>query len=291
MTVLLDQHTTVVVQGITGSMGRFQCAEMLAYGTKIVAGVSPGHGGTAVEGVPVFNTMREAADATSAHMSIIFVAAARAKTAILEAIDVGIGGIVCVAEFMPVHDAITVRRTAKERGVRLIGPNCSGLISPGKAKLGFYSDEVCLPGDIGVMSKSGTLSYAALVELKRRGIGESTVICVGGDEVKGTTFADCLELFEADPETHAMLLIGEIGGREEELAAAAIASGKISKPVVAFISGRTVPPGRSIGHAGAIITGSRGTYESKVKALSAAGAMIAETLEDIPTLLENGHGR
>jgi succinyl-CoA synthetase alpha subunit len=288
MSVLLDARTKVLIQGITGGMGRFQCAEMLAYGTKVVAGVGPGRGGTFVEGVPVFDTVRRAVRETGAEMSIIFVAAARAKDAIYEAVEAGLDRVVCVAEFMPVHDVIEVRRKVRETGVRLIGPNCSGLISPGKAKVGFYSDDVCMPGDVGVMSKSGTLSYATLLEMKREGIGASTVIGVGGDEVKGTTFTDCLELFEADPETRAILMIGEVGGREEERAAEYIRD-KGTKPVVAFISGRSIPPGRSIGHAGAIVVGDKGTFQGKVDALTAAGVRMARTIEDIPTLLRQSH--
>jgi succinyl-CoA synthetase alpha subunit len=289
MSVLLDRGTRVLVQGVTGPMGRFQTEEMLRYGTRVVAGVSPGRGGTEVGGVPVFNTVRRAVDETGAEMSIVFVAAERAKDAIYEGIDAGIRRIVCVAEFMPVHDVIEARRRSIETGTRLVGPNCSGLISPGKAKVGFFCDEVCLPGDVGVMSKSGTLSYAILLEMKRRGIGASTVVGVGGDEVKGTTFRDCVELFEADPETRAILIIGEVGGREEEEAAAWIGE-RGNKPVAAFVSGRTIPPGRSIGHAGAMVVGAKGTHRAKTDALAAAGVRIAETIEDIPDLLRNGHG-
>ena len=284
MTILLDESTRVLVQGITGPMGRFQATEMLAYGTRVVGGVSPGKGGEQVQGVPVFDTMRRAVGETGADMSILYVAAARAKDAIYEAIDAGIRKIVCVAEFMPVHDVIEIKRKVVETGTRLVGPNCSGLISPGKAKVGFYCDEVCIPGDVGVMSKSGTLSYATLLELRRAGIGASTVVGVGGDEIKGTTFGDCLEMFEADPGTRAMLIIGEVGGREEEDAAAVVAA-TITKPVVAFVSGRTIPPGRSIGHAGAMVVGNRGTHRGKVEALAGAGVRIAETIEDIPHLL------
>lgn len=288
MTVLLDQTTKVLIQGITGGMGRFQCAEMVAYGTRVVAGVGPGRGGTLVEGVPVFDTVSRAVAETGAEMSIIFVAAMRAKDAIYEAIDAGLKHIVCVAEFMPVHDVIEIRRRLRETGVRLVGPNCSGIISPGKAKVGFYSDEVCMAGDIGVMSKSGTLSYATLLELKRQGIGATTVIGVGGDEVKGTTFSDCIALFDADPDTRAILMIGEVGGREEEAAAEYIRA-KGRKPLVAFIAGRTIPPGRSIGHAGAIVVGSKGTFQGKIDALTAAGVRIARTIEEVPTLLRQTH--
>ena len=288
MTVLLDDCTKVLIQGITGRMGRFQCAEMLSYGTRVIAGVSPGRAGASVEGVPVFDTVRRAVQETGAEMSIIFVAAPRAKDAIYEGIDAGLTRIVCVAEFMPVHDTIEIRRKVRESGVRLIGPNCSGIISPGKGKVGFYSDDVCMPGDVGVISKSGTLSYAILLEMKRQGIGATTVIGVGGDEVKGTTFTDCLKLFEADPETRAILMIGEVGGRDEENAAEYIrANGK--KPVVAFLAGRTIPPGRSIGHAGAIVIGNKGTFQGKIDALTAAGVQVAHTIEEVPVLLRQCH--
>ncbi|MEZ5843890.1 MAG: succinate--CoA ligase subunit alpha [Hyphomicrobiaceae bacterium] len=288
MSILLDRNTRVLVQGITGPMGRFQAEEMQRYGTCIVGGVSPGRGGTRAAGVRVFDTVDTAVAETGAEMSILFVAAARAKDAIYEAIEAGIKTIVCVAEFMPVHDVIEIRRRVRESGVRLIGPNCSGLISPGHAKVGFYCDEVTMQGDVGVMSKSGTLSYAILLEMKRRNVGASTVVGVGGDELKGTTFRDCVELFEADPATRAILMIGEVGGREEEEAASWIAK-RAKKPVVAYVSGRTIPPGRSIGHAGAMIVGSKGTHFSKIEALSAAGVQIARTIEDIPLLLRSDH--
>lgn len=290
MTILLDRDTRVIVQGITGPMGRFQAEEMRRYGTRVVAGVAPGRGGAVAADVPVFDTARRAVAETGAEMSILFVAAQRAKDAIYEAIEAGVKTIVCVAEFMPVHDVIEIKRRVRESGVRLIGPNCSGLISPGRAKVGFYCDEVTMPGDVGVMSKSGTLSYAILLEMKRKDIGATTVVGVGGDEIKGTTFRDCIELFEADPATRASLIIGEVGGREEEEAAAWIAR-HARKPVVAYVSGRTIPPGRSIGHAGAMIIGSKGTHASKVEALSAAGVRIARTIEDIPALLRSPHAR
>jgi succinyl-CoA synthetase alpha subunit len=286
MSVLLSENTRVIVQGITGKMGRFQCTEMLRYGTRVVGGVSPGRSGTEVAGVVVFDTVRQAVGETGGEMSIILVAASRAKDAIYEAVDAGIRVIVCVAEFVPVHDSIEIRRRLHGTGVRLIGPNCSGLISPGKAKAGFYCDEVCMPGDIGVMSKSGTLSYATLLELKRKGLGASTVIGVGGDEVKGTSFADCVGLFEGDPDTGAILIIGEIGGRDEELAAEYIRTNG-TKPTVAFIAGRTIPAGKNVGHAGAIVVGNKGAYASKVEAFKAAGVPVAETIEEIPTLLSN----
>lgn len=266
-------------------MGRFQTEEMLSYGTKVVAGVSPGRGGESVHGVPVFDTVEQVVGERRPDMTITFVAAARAKDAIFEAIDAGLRKIVCVAEFMPVHDMVLVLRRVRETGTRLVGPNCSGLISPGEAKVGFYCDDVCMKGDIGMMAKSGTLSYAVLLELKRRGLGVSTVVGVGGDELKGTTFRDCVELFEADPDTRAMVLVGEIGGREEEEAAAYIA-GRGRKPVVGFVAGRTIPHGSRIGHAGAMVIGNKGSYEGKVRALGEAGVRVASVIEDIPGLLE-----
>lgn len=288
MSILIDRNSRVLVQGATGPMGGYQVQEMIAYGTNVVAGISPGKGGTKIHGVPVFNTVQSAMAATGADLSIIYVAAQRAKDAIYEAIGAGLRKIVCVAEFMPVHDVIEIKRKLRETGTRLIGPNCSGLISPGEAKAGFYCDEVCMPGDIGVMSKSGTLSYAVLAELKRRGIGASTVVGVGGDEIKGTTFRDCIELFEADSKTRAMLIIGEIGGREEEEAAVYIKA-RAKKPIVAYISGRSIPPGRSIGHAGAMIVGNKGTHQAKVDALKDAGVRVADTIEDIPSFLRKNH--
>ncbi|MFO0995229.1 MAG: succinate--CoA ligase subunit alpha [Alphaproteobacteria bacterium] len=285
MSVLLDRTTRVLVQGITGAMGRFQAEEIRRSGANLVAGVSPGRGGVRVADAPVFDTVAEAVAETGAEMSVMFVAGARTKDAAFEAFAGGIKTVIAIAEFVPVHDVILMKRRAKDAGARLIGPNCAGLISPGEAKVGFFCDDVCRPGDIGVMAKSGTLSYAILAEMKRRGLGASTVIGVGGDEIKGTTFADGLALFEADPRTRAMLIIGEVGGEDEERAADHIRT-EGRKPVVAFITGRTVPPGRAIGHAGALIRGERGTHRSKIAALRSAGARVADSIEDIPDLLK-----
>lgn len=284
MSIFLHRDTRVCVQGITGPMGQFQTREMLAYGTRVVAGVSPGKGGTTFDGVPIFNTVRRAVEETGAELSCLWMGAPRVKDAIFEAVDAGIRTIVCVAEFMPIHDMLVIKRRVEASGTRLIGPNCSGVISPGQAKAGFYCGEVCAVGDIGVMSKSGTLSYLVLLELKRRGLGESTIVGVGGDEIRGTTFRDCLALFEADLATRAMVMIGEVGGRDEEDAAEYVAQA-VTKPVVAFVAGRTIPPGRSIGHAGAIVKGTRGTYAGKVRALRTAGVRVARTIDDIPDLL------
>ena len=286
MAILVDRDTRVCLQGITGPMGAFQAREMLAYGTNLVAGISPGRGGSNVDHVPVFDTVRAAVTETGAELSLIYVAAPRLKGAVFEAIDAGIRTIVCVAEWVPVHDMVLIMRRVRETSTRLIGPNCSGIISPGQAKIGFYCDEVCAPGHIGVMAKSGTLSYATLAELKRAGMGASTVVGIGGDEIRGTSFRDCLELFEADPKTDAMLLIGEVGGTEEERAAEYVAR-HCKKPVVAFVAGRTIPPGRNIGHAGAMVLGDRGSYEGKIAALSAAGIRVAKLIEDVPNLLRS----
>jgi succinyl-CoA synthetase alpha subunit len=286
MSILLHRDTAVCVQGITGQMGQFQTREMLAFGTRVVAGVSPGKGGSTFEGIPIFNTVAQAVAATGIELSCLWMGAARAKEAIFEAVDAGVRTVVCVAEFMPVHDMLIVKRRLHESSTRLIGPNCSGLISPGQAKAGFYCGEVCAEGYIGVMSKSGTLSYAVLLELKRAGMGESTIVGVGGDEIKGTSFRDCLALFEADPETKATVMIGEVGGHDEEEAAEYVAQA-ITKPVVAFVAGRTIPPGQSVGHAGAIVKGRKGTHEGKVRALTAAGVRVATTIEEIPSLLRD----
>lgn len=283
MAILVDRDTRVCIQGITGAMGRFQAQEMLSYGTKLVAGIAPGRGGSSIGPVPVFNTVREAT-ATGVELSVIYVAAPRLKDAIFEAVDADIRKIVCVAEWAPVHDMVMIMRRIRETGTRLIGPNCSGVISPGKAKVGFYCDEVCAPGRIGVMAKSGTLSYAILAEMKRAGLGASTVVGIGGDEIRGTGFRDCLEMFEADPETDAMLLIGEVGGTEEERAAEYVAR-HCRKPVVAFVAGRTIPPGTNIGHAGAMVLGNRCSYEGKMAAFAAAGVRVARLIEDVPGLL------
>jgi succinyl-CoA synthetase alpha subunit len=284
MSILLDRATRVCLQGITGPMGRFQAEEMRRYGTNLVAGVSPGRGGENVAGIPVFDTMERATRATGAEMTIMFVAAARLKDALFEAIAAGIRMIVCVAEFVPVHDMVVIKRRVSDAGVRLIGPNCSGIITPGEAKVGFYCAEVAVPGDIGLIAKSGTLSYITLLEMKRRGLGTSTIVGIGGDEIKGMDFADCLELFDADPATRAVVMVGEVGGRDEEIAADHIRR-RGRKPVVALIAGRTIPPGRAIGHAGAFIIGSKGTHASKVTALRDAGVRVAETVEQIPELL------
>jgi succinyl-CoA synthetase alpha subunit len=267
-------------------MARQQVVDMLAYGTRVVSGVSPGKGGADVEGVPVFDTVQSAINHQAVDLSMVFVSAARTKDAVCEALECGIRRIVCVAEFMPVHDVIAMLTRSRTVGAVLVGPNSSGLISPGEAKAGFYCDEVCLPGRVGVITKSGTLSYAILVEMKKAGIGASTVVGVGGDDIRGTTFCDCIEMFEKDDATDIILMIGEIGGEEEEKAAEYIKS-KPGKPVVAFIAGKIVPPGKSIGHAGAMVIGARGSHESKIRSLEAARVRLAETIDQVPEIISD----
>jgi len=284
MSILLNAETRVLVQGITGKMAHQQVTDMLAYGTRVVSGVSPGKGGTNVEGVPVFDTVQSALTYQPIDMSLVFVSAARTKDAVCEAIECGIRRIVCVAEFMPVHDVISMLARTRSVGAVLVGPNSSGLISPGAAKAGFYCDEVCMPGNVGVITKSGTLSYAILMEMKKAGIGATTVVGVGGDDIRGTTFCDCIAMFEKDDATDVILLVGEVGGEEEEKAADYVKNNR-GKPVVAYVAGQTIPPGKSIGHAGAMVVGNRGTHESKIRALKAAGVHLAETIDQVPEII------
>ncbi len=280
MSILIDERTAVLVQGITGNEGRFHTAQMVEYGTKIVAGVTPGKGGQDVDGIRVFDTVSEGVEATGADASIIFVPPAFASDAILEAAEAGIGLIVCLTEGIPTNDMIDVRRYLDERGTQLVGPNTPGLISPGKSKLGVMAGYIHKPGPIGIVSRSGTLTYEVVHQLTELGIGQSTCVGVGGDPIVGLSFAELIPLFEADPDTAGIILIGEIGGSAEEEAAALIADG-VSKPVVAFIAGQTAPPGRRMGHAGAIITGGSGTAAAKMAALRAAGVHLAESPAEI----------
>jgi len=277
--ILVDENTRVVVQGITGFQGSFQTKRMLDYGTKVVAGVTPGKGGSEVHGVPVFNTVEEAVAATDSNTSIIYVPARFATDAIFEAFDAGLDLVVCVTEGIPLYDELLIHRRLKEVKSKLLGPNCPGVISPGKSKVGLLPDKSFTPGNLGVVSRSGTLTYQVCENLTKAGIGQSTVVGIGGDPLPGLTFVDVLKMFEEDDETKAVLLIGEIGGTAEEEAAEFIK--KMSKPVVAFIAGRTAPPGKRMGHAGAIIEGSTGTAEAKIAALHEAEARVAETLFDI----------
>jgi len=274
MSILIDEKTRLVVQGITGRDGSFHTRAMIADGTNVVAGVTPGKGGQKVDDVPVFDTVRDAVTETDANTSVIYVPAPFAADAVLEAANAGIKLVVCITEGVPVLDMVEVAPALREMGVRLVGPNCPGLISPGKSKVGIMPGSICIPGPVGLVSRSGTLTYEVVASLTAAGVGQSTCLGIGGDPIVGTRFVDALELFEADPETKAIAMIGEIGGSDEETAAELIKA-KIKKPVVSFIAGRTAPPGRRMGHAGAIISGSSGRAEDKIAALEAAGVHVA----------------
>jgi succinyl-CoA synthetase alpha subunit len=277
VSIFVDENTKVVVQGLTGRQGSFYGLRNREYGTKVVAGTNPRGGGTDVEGIPVFTTVAEAVEKTGASASFIIVPAPAAPAAIVEAAEAGIPLIVCVTEGIPAQDEARVFNQLKRNhpDTRLIGPNCPGLITPGKCNIGFIPAEVAKPGGpVGIVSRSGTLTYQALYELTRQGIGQTTCVGIGGDPVPGTNFIDCLSRFQADPETKAVIMIGEIGGSEEEKAADYIAA-EMTKPVVAYIAGVTAPPGRKMGHAGAIISGSKGTAQAKMEALRAAGVQVA----------------
>jgi succinyl-CoA synthetase alpha subunit len=285
MSVLVDRNTRVLVQGITGHQGTIHTRGMKAFGTQVVAGVVPGKGGSKVEEVPVFDTVQEAADATHPNAACIFVPAPFAKDALLETVDAGIPLAVMVTEHIPFHDMLTMLYYAKERGTRIIGPNCPGLATPGGAKIGILPNIIFRPGRVGVVSRSGTLTYEMVNGLTEAGIGQSTCIGLGGDPVPGTTFIDALEMFHNDPATDMVVMVGEIGGVAEEEAAEYIAS-SFGKPVVSYIAGRSAPPGKRMGHAGAIITRGRGTAESKVAALTKAGARVASFPYEIPGLVK-----
>ena len=276
MSILVDKSTKVIVQGITGKAGRFHAEQMIEYGTKIVAGVTPGKGGTTELGLPVFDTMDEAVQETGAGASVIYVPAPHAADAIMEAADADVELVVCITEGIPALDMVRAMDFMRTRGSRLIGPNCPGIITPGQCKLGIMPGYIHKPGKIGVVSRSGTLTYEAVWQLTAQGLGQSTCIGIGGDSILGTSFVDVLQLFEEDPDTNGVVLIGEIGGREEEEAAEFIAD-DMSKPVVAFISGRTAPRGRRMGEAGAIISGGEGSAEEKVKALRAAKVTVVDS--------------
>ncbi len=279
MSILVDSNTRVVVQGITGREGAFHAKQMRSYGTQVVAGVRPGKGGQDADGVPVFDTAKQAVEATGANTAIIFVPPAFAKDAILEEADAGVGLVVCITEGIPVQDMVVATRHLQEKGVRLLGPNCPGIITPGEALIGILPGVIFAPGEVGLVSRSGTLTYEVVDGLTKRGIGQSTCIGIGGDPIIGTRFIDALRLFEADQKTKVVVMIGEIGGSDEEEAAEFIKT--MTKPVVGFISGRTAPPGKRMGHAGAIISGNTGTAESKVKALTAAGVPVCDTIGEI----------
>jgi succinyl-CoA synthetase alpha subunit len=273
MSILVDEKTTVVVQGITGNEGMFHTRQMVEYGTKVVAGVTPGKGGQKTDGVPVFNTVSEAVKKTGATASAIFVPPAFAADAILEAADAGIPLIVCLTEGIPTLEMVTVRRYLKEKGAHLIGPNTPGIISPGKCKIGVMAGYIHKPGAVGIISRSGTLTYEVVDQLTKKGIGQSTCVGIGGDQIIGLNFVDLLAMYEKDRGTEAVIMIGEIGGTAEEEAAQFIEK-HVHKPVLAFIAGLTAPPGRRMGHAGAIISGGRGTAKEKMQALGKAGVKI-----------------
>ena len=284
MTVLVDGETRVLVQGITGHQGTVHTQQMKAFGSKVVAGVTPGKGGTEVAGVPVFDSVLDAVQKTEANVSCIFVPAPYAKDALLESVDAGIRLCVIVTEHIPFHDMLTMYHYSRLRGARIIGPNCPGIAAPGKTKVGIIPNVVFRPGRVGVISRSGTLTYEIVNGIKEQGLGQSTCIGLGGDPVVGTNFVDALPMFEADPETDVLVMVGEIGGTAEEDAAEFIHA-HFSKPVVAYVAGLAAPPGKRMGHAGAIIARGRGTAESKVKALEAAGAFVARFPYEIPSLV------
>lgn len=285
MSIIIDKSTRLIVQGITGRDGSFHAKLMKEYGTEVVGGTSPGKGGTDVDGIPVFNTVYEAVEQTEANTSIIFVPARFAADAIMEAADAGIRLIVCITEGIPTLDVIKAYRFAEQKGAMLIGPNCPGIISPGKSLVGILPGQVFKQGNVGIISRSGTLTYEIVFQLTANDMGQSTAIGIGGDPVVGIHFLQLLEMFEKDPETEAIVMIGEIGGNAEELAAEYIRD-HVSKPVVAFIAGQTAPPGKQMGHAGAIISGSSGSAKDKIAALEAAGIEVAQEPADVPQLLK-----
>ena len=285
MAILVDEATRVVVAGITGSEGTFHAMRNRSYGTRVVAGVTPGKGGQDVEGVPVFDTVADAVEATEANTSLVFVPARFAAEAIYEAADAGVGLIVCITEGIPVRDMAQVVVSLRGTGAALVGPNCPGVISPGRSNVGIIPGEICTPGRVGLVSRSGTLTYQIVHELTQRGIGQSTCVGMGGDPVHGIGFIESLERFEADPDTDLVVLIGEIGGDDEERAAEHVRD-RMTKPVVAYIAGFTAPPGKRMGHAGAIITGSSGTAQGKAEALEAVGVKVGQTPTEVAELVQ-----
>jgi succinyl-CoA synthetase alpha subunit len=284
VSVLIDRHSRVLVQGITGREGSFHTEQMRAFGTNVVAGVSPGKSGQDANGVPIFDTVADAVAQTGANVAGVFVPPAFAPDAIMEAAAAGVPFTVCITEFIPVQDMVRALAFVQRQGTRLLGPNCPGIVTPGQCKVGIIPNHINTPGPVGVVGRSGTLTYEVIQGLGQAGMGQTTSVGVGGDPVMGLTFTEVLQLFADDPETRSVVLIGEIGGSDEENAAAWIRESGFDKPVVAFISGRTAPPGKRMGHAGAIISGNTGTAQSKIDALTSAGAAIADTIEDVVRL-------
>jgi succinyl-CoA synthetase alpha subunit len=280
MSIWVDKNTKLLVQGITGSVGAFHTRQMLEYGTNIVGGVTPGKAGSKVDGVPVFHTVEDAIKATGANASVVYVPPAFAADAICEATDAGIGLVVCITEGVPILDMVKVRRYMEGKKTRLIGPNCPGIITPGECKIGIMPGYIHKPGTIGIVSRSGTLTYEAVHQVTTLGMGQSTCIGIGGDPVNGTNFIDVLSAFQEDPQTEAVILIGEIGGTAEEEAADFVKA-KMTKPVIGFVAGRTAPKGKRMGHAGAIISGGKGTAAEKIEAFKAAGISVSEAPSDL----------
>ncbi|MBW3593922.1 MAG: succinate--CoA ligase subunit alpha [Actinobacteria bacterium] len=289
MAIIVDDETRLLVQGITGREGSFHATRNKEYGTRVVAGVTPGKGGADVEGIPVFDSVREAVAETAANTAMVFVPARFAADAIFEAVDAGITTVVCITEGIPAHDMLGVYNYIRPRGITMIGPNCPGALSPGKANVGIIPGEIFREGGVGLVSRSGTLTYQIGHELTQLGIGQSTIVGIGGDPVVGSSFVDVLAKFEADPETELVVMVGEIGGAEEEKAAAFIES-EMSKPVVAYIAGFTAPPGKTMGHAGAIISGSAGTAQAKKDALEAHGVRVGTNPTEVARLVADAVG-
>ncbi|MDB5078142.1 MAG: succinyl-CoA synthetase, alpha subunit [Chloroflexi bacterium] len=284
MSILIDKNTRLLVQGITGREGAYHTKQMLEYGTNVVAGTNPGRGGTKTEGVPVFNTVKEAVEKTKANASVIYVPARFAPDSIIEAVDAGIPLVVCITEGIPVKDMVPVYHYVKMKGARLIGPNCPGLITPGESKVGIIPGYILTPGNIGVVSKSGTLTYEVVNALTLKGMGQSTAVGIGGDPIIGTSFIDILELFQNDPNTEKIVMLGEIGGNAEILAAEYVKA-HVTKPVYGFIAGQTAPPGKRMGHAGAIISGGEGTAAEKIKAFRDNGIKVGESPAQIADII------